>query len=457
MEYPLPAQKEMDKRRRYSIVGTGGRSRMFFDGILGPYRQQASLVGLCDVSQTRMNYYNEENRRRFQAMPVPTFLAGDFDRMIAATHPDVVIVTTVDCFHHEYIIRAMELGCDVVTEKPLTVDAEKTRAILDAVQRTGRNLRVTFNYRYQPGFGIVKKMVSEGAIGKPTAVDFAWLLDTRHGADYFHRWHREKDKSGGLLVHKASHHFDLINWWINSFPQRVFCMGELKFYGAHNAAARGESHSYERYTNVPAARNDPFAIFLDSEPTLKGLYLDAEADSGYIRDRNVMGDPITIEDTVALTARYRNGVILNYSLIAYSPWEGLRVAISGTKGRLEFSEHHNSHIIAGQSDEELAAEQNKESESTLIIHPMFGKPEQLTIPRGVGAHSGGDPGVLERVFNPEAPPDPLRRDATHIDGAASVLMGIAANLSIERGEAVDCDRLLRLPLPSEFPAALVDV
>src|SRR5579872_2404062 len=422
----------MSKRRRYAIVGTGGRCRMFIDGIYGAHRERAMLVGLCDISQTRMNYHNEENRRRFEAAPVPTFLASEFDRMIAETRPDVVIVSTVDCYHHEYIIRAMELGCDVVTEKPMTIDAEKTRSILEAVERTGRNLRVTFNYRYQPGASLLKKIMMEGAIGKPTAVDFAWTLDTRHGADYFRRWHREKDKSGGLLVHKASHHFDLINWWINSYPQRVFCMGELKFYGQRNAENRGETYSYDRYTGNPEAKDDPFALMLDSTPSLKGLYLDAEEDSGYIRDRNVMGKPVDIEDTLALTARYRNGTILNYSLVAYSPWEGVRVAITGTRGRVEFTEYHHSHIIGGQSDEELAAEQNKKWESTLVLYPMFGSPQKISIPRGKGAHGGGDTGVLERIFNPDAPPDPLHRDASHIDGAASVLMGIAGNLSIER-------------------------
>ena len=54
----------------------------------------------------------------------------------------------MDRTHHTYIIRAMELGCDVITEKPMTVDEEKCQAILDAVERTGRNVRVTFNYRY---------------------------------------------------------------------------------------------------------------------------------------------------------------------------------------------------------------------------------------------------------------------------------------------------------------------
>ena len=50
-----------------------------------------------------------------------------------------------------------------------------------------------------------------GVIGNVVSVDFHWLLDTRHGADYFRRWHRNKRNSGGLLVHKATHHFDLVN------------------------------------------------------------------------------------------------------------------------------------------------------------------------------------------------------------------------------------------------------
>ena len=84
------------------------------------------------------------------------------------------------------------------------------------------------------------KRSTDGAIGTPTAVDFSWVLDTSHGADYFRRWHRERDKSGGLLVHKATHHFDAVNWFVDSYPQRVFCMGELKFYGKRAAAERAE-------------------------------------------------------------------------------------------------------------------------------------------------------------------------------------------------------------------------
>jgi predicted dehydrogenase len=172
-------------------------------------------------------------------------------------------------------------------------------------------------------------------VGKPLAVEFVELLDIRHGADYFRRWHREKLQSGGLLVHKATHHFDLVHWWVGSFPQEVFAMGALQFYGKKNAEARDEHFPYDRYTGVAAAAHDPFALRLDMDEELRGLYLAAEAETGYVRDRNVFGAPITIEDTMSALVRYRNGVLLSYSLLAYAPREGLHIAVTGTKGRLE--------------------------------------------------------------------------------------------------------------------------
>jgi predicted dehydrogenase len=443
--------------KKYVLVGTGGRSTMFLDAIAGVYRNQACLAGLCDISATRMRWHMNRLVEKFGYPDVPLYAATDFDEMIRRERPDVVIVCTMDCTHHEYIVRAMELGCDVICEKPMTVDAEKAKAILDTIARTGKRLRVTFNYRYSPGVTKVRELIMSGAIGKPLMVDMCWLLDTSHGADYFRRWHREKDKSGGLLVHKSTHHFDLINWWIDSRPEQVFAWGDLKFYGRKNAESRGESYSYDRYTGLPAGEQDPFALRLDrASPAqyvddetarlLKGLYLDAEADSGYIRDRNVFGDDISIEDSMSVLVRYNNGVNLTYSLIAYAPWEGLRVSITGTKGRIELYEKHNSHIIAGQGDAELAAMQERGQIRQLTLFPMFGLPCPVEIPEGVGGHGGGDPVLMEQIFSDNPPPDPFKRGASHLDGAASLLVGISANESMRTGMPVKCDNLLHVPL-----------
>jgi len=437
----------MSPNKRFAIVGTGGRCRMFIDAIGGEYADHNEVVGLCDISPTRMNVWAEHIAERHGRPGVPTYHADDFDRMIEETRPDAVIVTTVDAYHHQYIIRAMELGCDAISEKPMTTSVDKARAIFEAIERTGRTLRVTFNYRYQPVFTKLREVVASGAIGTPTLVDFQWRLDTSHGADYFRRWHREKDKSGGLLVHKATHHFDLVNFILGDYPRHVFAHGALRFYGQANAEARGQQFSYDRYRDKPADARDPFALDITANGRMKRLYADAEADSGYVRDRNVFAGedkwPITAEDTLAVNARYRNGALLSYSLVAYCPWEGERLTVTGTEGQVDYFGRGRGHIIAGQSDEELAADQYQ-GEKYIRLQRMFEQPEELAIPEARGGHGGGDWWICNQLFSPEPADDPHDRAATHIDGAASILLGLAANQSIETGQAVNVDDLMKI-------------
>ena len=77
-----------------------------------------------------------------------------------------------------------------------------------------------------------------GEIGKVLSVDFAWYLDVYHGADYFRRWHAYKNGGGSLWVHKATHHFDLVNWWLGADPVEVVANGQLQVYGK-NGTIRG--------------------------------------------------------------------------------------------------------------------------------------------------------------------------------------------------------------------------
>ncbi|MBN1430031.1 MAG: Gfo/Idh/MocA family oxidoreductase [Anaerolineae bacterium] len=435
----------MSNKKRYAIVGTGARAGMYIEALAAPYKETAELVGLCDLSQTRMNWHNRQMQEQFGLKPRPTYSIDAFDRMIADTQPDTVIVATIDATHHTYITRAMELGCNAITEKPMTTDVEKLHAIFDTIERTGKSLRVTFNYRYAPAYTRFREVLMQGIIGKPLCVDFSWLLDTSHGADYFRRWHREKHNSGGLMVHKATHHFDLVNWWIESYPQQVFALGDLKFYGQENAEARGEHYTYNRYTGIPEAKNDPFALFLDKQADMQGLYLDAEAETGYLRDRNVFGEPITIEDTMTVTTRYRNGALLSYCLIAYSPWEGLRVAITGTKGRIEMDIVENvTHLLADEA-KSVTASKGAFKQSTIRVFPMFGTAYEVEIPPAAGGHGGADPVMLEQIFSPNPPADPFNRAASHIDGAASILVGISANESMKMGKLIDVDDLFVLP------------
>jgi predicted dehydrogenase len=428
----------MTAKKRYALIGTGGRARFFYGAIAKEYRETSELVAFCDVNQTRMDYANKLLVEEYDYFAIPTYKAHEFEKMIAEQKPDIVIVTTVDRTHHTYIVRAMELGCDVISEKPMTVDEEKTQYILDAIKRTGRNLRVTFNYRYAPHNTKIRELIMDGTIGDVHSVHFEWLLNTQHGADYFRRWHRDKRNSGGLLVHKSTHHFDLVNFWLGTQPQSVYAIGGLMFYGKENAERRGVTEFYQRAHGSEAAKDDPFALHMENNPQLKGMYLDAEHEDGYQRDQSVFGDGISIEDTLGVAVRYKNKAIMTYSLNAYLPWEGFSVIFNGSKGRIESKVVEQSYVNAGGKKEDEGALKEK----YIRVYPMFGKPYDVEVIEGKGGHGGGDPVLLNDLFGTPVP-DKFNRAASHVDGAMSILTGIAGNISLRTGQSVNIDSLVK--------------
>jgi predicted dehydrogenase len=442
-------------RLRYAIVGAGNRSGMFANALLGDYREHGELVGLCDTNQARMDAWNRMLHQRHGCDPIPCYRAERFEEMLRERQVDSVIVASIDRTHHDYIIRAMDSGRDVISEKPMTIDAEKCQAVLDCIERSGRELRVTFNSRYAPHVTRIKEVLSSGAIGEVKSVHFEYLLDTRHGADYFRRWHRDKRNSGGLMVHKATHHFDLVNWWLDSSPKTVFGFGDLVFYGRENAERRGVTRFYDRGTGRANAVGDPFALDLNGSEQLRSLYLEAEAEDGYRRDQSVFDDGISIEDDMTVAVRYRNHATMSYHLTAYSPWEGWRISFNGSDGRLEYENVHSG-FIAGDDDDRdnrhdlLAAEEFVPEEGGLLLRPLWSKPRRIPVTVEKGGHGGGDKRLLRDIFVGDRE-DPLGHQANHFAGAHSILTGIAANRSFATGAPVDVDSLVTLPAAARSP------
>lgn len=436
------ARRRDGQKARIALIGTGGRSEMYIRAIYGKHADTAELVAFSDVNPGRVEFYQKLIQELGAPGPVASFDPAELTAFIEANAIDRVIVTTPDYTHADYIVEGLRAGADVVVEKPLTIDAESCRRIVQAVHETGRNVVVTFNYRYSPRNSALKEIIQSGVIGKVTSVDFSWVLDTVHGADYFRRWHREKKNSGGLLIHKASHHFDLVNWWIDDVPERVFASGGLKFYGDRNAAERGLGPRPERGTpdaGAPVGGKDPFALDLREDERLKALFLDNEHYDGYRRDQDVFTAGITIEDNLALVVEYQGGPRLSYSLNAHSPWEGYRVAVNGTEGRAELEVVERAAVLhstdqktvvdpsATPVEEEDAVRRNGER---LVVQRHWEAAYEVPIVNGEGGHGGGDELLLSDLFNGPGE-DPLGRPSGYLDGLRSVSVGIAGNRSLE--------------------------
>ena len=419
-----------NEKLKVVLVGTGVRGTSFWGRrLVEQYPDILEFVGLSDINPGRLEYAKE-----YMKVDCPTFI--NFEEMVNQTQPDLVIVTTKDSTHHEFIIKGLQMGCDVLTEKPLTTDERKCQAILDAERSSGKNLIVGFNYRWSPYSTKIKELLSEGAIGKVTSVDFHWYLNTYHGASYFRRWHGERESGGTLWVHKATHHFDLLNWWLDSDPSEVFAYGALEHYGS-KGPFRGDKCR-------TCAHKDDCKFFWDitSNERYMNLYVKNEHHDGYIRDNCLFREEINIYDKMSAQIKYANDVVVNYSLTTYSPYEGWKIAFNGMDGRLEAWLDIPYMNSEGLSQEELhTAEMNQNLDDDvryepMILHKNWDKYETVNVPVERGGHGGGDSRLQDKIFkNPEAA-DPYKHSAGVRDGAMSILIGIAARNSIETGEPV---------------------
>jgi predicted dehydrogenase len=419
MAAPLSGNTQSASARRLRIaqVGTGGRGTYWGRSIIQNFGDVTQIVGLCDINPKRV-----EVAKEMIGSSAPTFV--DFDKMIGETKPDLVLVTTTDSAHYQYIIRAMELGHDVLTEKPLCTDEQQCQAILDAEKKYGKKLIVGFNARHYPQAKKIKQLMLDKAIGDVISIDYQEYLDTSHGASYFRRWHRIKEMSGTLLVSKSCHHFDQVNWWLNSNPVEVVAYGDLKFYGRNNSF-RGT-----RCRNCLFEKKCQFYTDITKNETAMKLYVNCESEDGYLSDGCVWRQDANIYDTYSVMVRYENGARLTYTANTFMPYEGQEICLNGTQGRIDF----NMYGGGGYSDNQLRMTRN------------FGKSELITdLEFRKGGHGGADPSLHDLIFRGQGAPDPLGLKASSLAGAYSSLVGIGAYRSIERGgERVRISSLVKL-------------
>lgn len=422
-------------KKKYAIVGLSGRSRGFINAILEIYKDCSEIVALLDSNQARIDDYNENYN-----LSLPGYHENEFDLMVAETKPDAVIVSTTDATHHTYIIAALKHNIDVVSEKPMTIDAEKTRAILEAEKNSNASLQVTFNYRYAPVHTKIKEMMMDGAVGKPTHIDFNYYLDTFHGASYFKRWNRYEKQAGSLLLSKACHHFDLVNWWLGQNPVEVFAYGALNYYGVDGpcnpakvdgrrcSSCKSKCKYYLRHVSAGTSVDEHLINFNNPGKNEKFGAVD-----GYFADRCIFDSDIDTWDTFTVTARFDGGAIMSYSLNASVPYEGYRVGINGTEGRVE------SKVIGRGMRSPFPGPQRPQH---IKYFPMFEGMQTIEVINKGGGHGGGDPVMRDEIFMGRNKNDRTKRFAGSWAGAISVLLGIAARESLKSGNPVKISDLL---------------
>lgn len=426
----------MERRKRYAVCGVSNRGlNMFIGPLLRTFQEHAELVGLLDVDPRRF----EVCARLYpEAASIPVFLGEEaFDRMVAETRPDGIIVAGMDSTHATYILKALAKDLDVISEKPMTSTAADAKRVLEAEKKSKGRVTVTFNVRYTAEARRIKELVLEGRIGRVTSVDLNWSIDTHHGASYFMRWNRMRANSGGLSIHKSTHHLDLVSWLVGQAPLEVFAHGALNYYGDRGPEnpKKGDGRrcascevkqdcAYHRRWNGRVAGG---SVKDDHLGTVKPDY------TGYHTDQCIFDSRIDIEDTYTASIRFDGGTLFSYSVNFSSPYEGLRLVLHGTKGRIEWTHYH----AASRTPFPVA------EESTLDLMPLFGSGrERIHVVQGLGSHGGSDPLLQEDLF---LGPDPKRAypiQSNALAGAQAVALGEGIWRSARERRLVTMEELL---------------
>ena len=416
---------------------------MWIKPIYETYQNMADFVGMLDIDPLRFEICRKANP---QSENVPTYKPEEFDKMIEETKPDAVFVVCRDCFHVEYIVKSLEKNLDVITEKPMTTNWEDAIKVREAEKKSKGKVTCTFNYRYNPCHRLIRELVIAGKVGRVTHVDLNWYIDIKHGSSYFNRWNRMRENSGSLSIHKASHHFDLVNWWIGSpDPQLVHAFGALNHYGPNgpfNPSKKDGRHCgdcterkvcayknrWETRASIVNVHDDHLDAF---DERLGVLY----TPSIYRPDMCMFDSEINIQDTIVANVKYSNGVLLNYSANFSTPYEGYRLAINGTHGRLEAEEWGGAGSTAFPCP--------RKDDHYIEYYPIFGSRERISIKPGVGFHGGGDNLIQEDVFLGEEPDRKYDILAKSKDGLRAIAIGDAVYKSIVSGQIQDLTEVMK--------------
>lgn len=366
----------------------------------------------------------------------------DYAEFLSRDTPDAVIVASPDDSHESYIHPALAAGIRVITEKPMTSTAAAAQRVLDAEARSKGEVIVTHNFRYTARHRQIKELIKSGAIGTPVHVDMSYHVDTRHGASYFIRWNRYRERSGGLSIHKSTHHLDLVNWWLSDEPRTVYAQGGRSFFGATSPHVP-KDEAGNVLQGEERRRKDPYhqaqlgsGTFPENGDTPRaGLYdLPYYEEYPAGKDLSVFDDDINIEDHLATLITYNGGATLNYSVNFSSPWEGYRLIITGTHGQIE--------TLNGRLPDGTALP----GSDAVVYRPLFAEPEEHPIEKASGGHEGADPLLRHDLF--VGPTDYSREVgmvATSWEGALAVAMGEAMWRSAESGEPIQVSSLIRRP------------
>ncbi len=306
---------------KIGVIGVGMRSMFLMNEILK--RDELEVVAVSDVSQHSLDQICSRYDKNWDK-----YL--DYKDLLVREDIEGVIIVSPDYAHEEQAIAAFEAGKHVFLEKPIAVTLEGGNRVLEARDKSGKTLLIGFVLRYNKAYKKMKELISSGVIGE---VKTGWVLHSvGAGSDwYFHDWHGTMANTGGLLLQKGSHDFDIINWVVDSKIKRIAAFGSQDFFGGNKPNDLVCQKCEERNNCSEAIQDRNISWKRPDGNQTEVLY-------NQWRNQCVYREEVDVLDNHQVMLEYENGVKVSYLECHYTPDDNREYIFIGTKGKLKLDD-----------------------------------------------------------------------------------------------------------------------
>ena len=337
-----PLDPEVSRPINVIIIGCGNRGRTYA-GFAKKFPAGMKVVGVSDILEHRAKYLGDQHK-------VPDEMRfGHFREVFAGGKKlaDAVVIATPDDRHYEPCMKALELGYDVLLEKPVAPTKKECENIRDMVKKTGRIVALCHVLRYAPYFMALREVVKSGAIGDVVNVQHMEPIQYAHMAHSYVRgnWRRE-DETTPIILAKSCHDLDILRWIIDKPCKYIDAAGSLSFFKKENAPKGAPMYCTDGCPHQKECPYDAVEIYTHLKQHTGVFDLHGNKDPDFILSR--LKDPHYNSyarcvfhcdndqpDHYVAIMGFEDGITASFSMDAFAPKGGRRTRIMGTMGYIE--------------------------------------------------------------------------------------------------------------------------
>ena len=417
------------KKVTFAMLGMGNRGKAYASKQL-KYPEEMEVVAMADPRRECLDTAN-----KYLHLPEERLFDGADSIFAQPKLADIMVIATQDAQHKEHAIRAMELGYDLLLEKPISNKLEDIVVIEETAKRLGRKVIVCHVLRYTVFYRTIKRLIDEGAIGRVRSVEADEQVGYYHYAHSYVRgnWHNEAASSPMILA-KCSHDMDILQWLTGKRCRKITSFGSLSYFTKENCPPQATERCFDCPLEDCPFHAVKFYIdripqwpthILNPEPTVENI-TKALWETNYGKCVFKMDNDVVDHQTLNLLMD--DGVTCVFTMTGFSNKQTRTIRVMGTEGEI-WGDFHSNKVYY-----QRFKQRRQEIDLTTMCDDFTG-------------HGGGDAGLIYDVIRLYRGDDFDTTSVTFLDRSAeSHYMAFAAEKSrVLGGQLIDMD---------EFVAAL---